>query len=80
MLYQRSALVIVAALTFALGGFLKAQDFARGGRILLIGDSILDNLEGADRVEQVMLEKFRQHYPQARIEVVNRARGGMWAR
>lgn len=55
-----------------------AEDFAQGGRILLIGDSILDCLEGADRVEKVMLQKLQQRYPQAEFAVVNKARGGMW--
>ena len=54
------------------------KDFSQGGRVLLIGDSILDALEGADRVEALMLRQLQQRYPGAPFEVVNKARGGMW--
>lgn len=54
------------------------RDFSQGGRILLIGDSILDCLEGENRVEFHMMRKLQAWYPQGRFEVVNKARGGMW--
>lgn len=54
------------------------DDFSQGGRVLLIGDSILDCLEGEDRVEYLMLAQLQQRYPQGKFEVINKARGGMW--
>lgn len=66
------------ALCFALGAVAAAQEANRGRRVLLIGDSILDCLEGANRVEHHMLAQLRGRFPAAEFTVTNRARGGMW--
>ena len=57
---------------------MAVQDFSRGGRVLLIGDSILDCLEGENRVAHLMLQKLQQRYPQGTFAVVDKACGGMW--
>ncbi len=55
-----------------------AEGGLRGGKILLLGDSLLDCHEGDDRIERPMREKLAALHPGVAWEVVNLARGGMW--
>ena len=58
--------------------YLAATREVKGGKILLIGDSLFDCQEGAARIEHRMQEKLKALRPGVPWEVVNLARGGMW--
>ncbi len=68
-------LALGIALTSAAGA---TEDERGGGKILLLGDSLFDCHEGADRIEHRMQEKLKAARPGVAWEVVNLARGGMW--
>jgi len=55
-----------------------AEGGLRGGKILLLGDSLFDCHEGKDRIEHPVGEKLRALRPGVAWEIVNFARGGMW--
>jgi hypothetical protein len=50
----------------------------RGGKVLLLGDSLLDCHEGENRIEHPMREKLGALRPGVAWEVVDLARGGIW--
>jgi len=79
---QLFLLVVLAliVLTLALAVPVQAaeKDLSKGGKILLLGDSILDSHQGNARVENVMQKQFTVMKPGVKFEVVNLARGGMW--
>jgi len=67
--------VVGVMLADAAGG---AEGGLRGGKVLLLGDSLLDCHEGENRIEHPMREKLGALRPGVAWEVVNLARGGMW--
>jgi len=72
---------IAAALGLALSGEpapAAEKDLSRGGKILLIGDSLFDCGKGETRVEKYLTAALSKMRPGAKFEVVNLARGGMW--
>jgi lysophospholipase L1-like esterase len=68
---------IVLGLTLA-SNACQAESRLRGGRILLLGDSLFDCHEGENRIEHRMQEKLTALRRGVKWEVVNLARGGMW--
>jgi len=80
MCLQLLAIIAPIAFVLALTPSARAveKDLSKGGRILLLGDSILDCHSGDARVEAVMQKQFAAVKPGAKFEVVNLARGGMW--
>jgi lysophospholipase L1-like esterase len=53
-------------------------DLSRGGTVLMLGDSILDNHKGEHRVEAVMLRLAGQKTPHAKWTIYNEAYGGRY--
>ena len=53
-----------------------AKDLSRGGRVLLLGDSILDIHEGDQRIEAAMTRLLAQRTPRATWTIINHAHGG----
>lgn len=55
---------------------MATKNLARGGTVLLLGDSILDIHQGDQRVDAAMLRLFAATTPAASWFVINEARGG----
>ena len=72
------AAAAVAAALAACPASAAEKDLSRGGKILLIGDSIFDCGPRGKRIEDFMPGMLSKLKPGARFEVVNLARGGMW--